>query len=277
MKTYSFVALIAFSVIGCRTFSTNVDSSLQSSLKTEKAFDYTCTSKSNDLGLSRQAKIKFSESRVSVLYKDTEAELNEMFGEIDSKYKPRSNPNAIRYKTFDWGADCELILVVDGGVRSGSIDHVNAKFSCSAEGLPQFQTFECESPTSARMKLDTQRPAASPSVELTHTCSGDVSWFDFKTIKIGAQEDKLTLRYGPKITSAYPQNEPLDGVRNFKYKPRNAANKNMLQYKMAWGGDCALSVLVDREILNSTSEVPLTIQCSSDDEFHQSKLKCRKL
>jgi hypothetical protein len=280
MKENLMFLAISLGLASCRSTDKTEQSSLESTAnKKEQAFEYSCQSKNADLDMSRNASIKFSNNRVLVSYKDIDNESVQMFGEIDPNYKPRSNPNAIRYKTFDWGADCELMLVVDGGVRSGLTGPVAAKFSCVAEGEPIFKSYECDSPKSGKMdlaKATVSSPSSSPRV--THTCTGSSPWHeDFESVSIGASDNKLTLKYGPKISDSEPQNEPLEGIRNLKYNPKSASNQNMMQYKLDWGADCALTALVGKDILNSAAEVPLTIQCTSDDEFQQSKLKCKKL
>jgi hypothetical protein len=280
MKANLMCLAISLSLTSCRSADKTDQSMLESTAsRKEQAFEYSCQSKNADLGISRDASIKFSNNRVLVSYKDIDNESVQMFGEIDKKYKPRTSRNAIRYKTFDWGADCELMLIVDRSVQTGSTEPVDAKFYCSSEGERIFKSYECDSPKSGKMdlaKAPVTSPASTPRV--THICTGSIAWHeDFKSVSIGASDSKLTLRYGPKISDGEPQNEPLEGIRNPKYKPKSSSNQNMMQYKLDWGADCALTALVGKDILNSAAEIPLTIQCTSDDEFQQSKLKCKKL
>jgi hypothetical protein len=249
------------SIVACSGESGNVASD-ESDL-TLRAYEYTCTSPGARI-LDQASTIKLKITNGVLRFVDG---FGENTGERDNTYRSPRNTSRVRYDGFEYGGDCELKLVIDDGAIRGAAS-ATLRVQCSGDDFMQ-DIYACKDPRRARLEIpDPNAPPpvvpGPPASTKKWVCTSADGRILEKDVELQTTADDMRL-----------VSDDLEylGVRNRDYRARSGSYIAFEGFE--YGGDCAMSAVVEDKILTAgTTEATLKVRCAGDD-FHQDVYSCR--
>lgn len=255
----------------CRSTNATETSTLESASK--NGHEYSCQRRSGEI-LEPKISILVNGDQMIITDGPAGSSDNQMSSDRDTKYRPRSNPNAVRFKSFrEFGGDCELAVVVDSKMLTGTKDQ-SVSVICTAEGMPVFSNYHCaeSKPVNIAKPRDSEPAPIAPASNFSCKGGSKEHVFGVTSFELGLSDKFVGVSYEDEGTSS-----TVVGARDEKYKPRSDANKNMLKFgKFDFGGDCQLGMLVDKSaLIRSTKTFKMNLQCAGE-VFEQSTAVCTR-
>lgn len=250
-------ALTLFAV-GCAPDASATGSDSQD-VTAETAYEYACTT-SDPLVLDSDS--------IHIAIGDNRARITDGYGPVYGDLQSSGSASTRSYRGFEHGGDCALSITATDDALTGASETKVIVQCESAEGLDE-DVYSCKDPkkvslSGAAKPTKPVRPDPMPKGTPTWTCAGADEH------ELGRDVTMQLTRDAMRLTASELQ---YDGVRNESYKSRTPG---LVEYRgFEYGGDCALSAVIDESALGDATAAELRIRCRGK-RFQEDVLRCTR-
>jgi hypothetical protein len=261
------LAAVAFAVLPACAEETATTTAADE-LRAERGFEFDCaTPADRTLIDAESAKVLITEGHLRFV-----GDYGPNFGSRDKTYTAPKGTARVRYTGFETGEDCVMKVVADESVLNGENGQV--RIQCAGDFFQQ-DILTCTNPKPSHYEAP---PAPAPAAPQPSVPSADARQWECSPKAIDDElesllDGKLTMQLDDASIRIVDEiDRGVTGARDLKYKPRSG---NWMSYKgVTWGGDCAMSLVVDANALvASTTSTTLKVRCSGDS-FQEDRYTC---
>ncbi|MBX3227441.1 MAG: hypothetical protein KIT84_13890 [Labilithrix sp.] len=252
-------------VVACGGAEGGATSASESEVTVERGFEYEC--KTEQMIVSAETtKVLVTPKRLTF-----EDDYGTNIGVHDPTYRAPAGKRRVRYDGFETGMDCWLRVVADQDVVDGK-PKGQVRIQCQGDDFMQ-EVLDCSNPKPATYRVPGPPPPPPPPVDAT--LPADARKWACTTSGGSAFADKLTMQINEDVIRIQEEGEDFDrtGERKHSYRPRSG---DWIAYdNVEYGGDCAITLVVDAKVLASgTTSTTLKVRCAGDD-FHEAQYTCK--
>lgn len=263
MRFVPVLALASLAVVACSA-ETGSEAASEDDLAT-KAYGYTCTT-SDARVLEDAARIEIAVAKGALRFVDG---FGPNLGERDATYRAPKGKARARYRGFEYGGDCTLSLVVDEGATRGDAGP-SLRVQCDGDDFVQ-DVYTCGAAKPARIAPAKAPPAPPPAAPVP---AANAKKWSCETKSPTVLSKRVVMQTDAKAMRLVAEDFTYEGVRDADYRPKTGTWAKFEDF--GYGGDCAMSAVVDESIARGAAAATTTlkVRCGGDG-YSQDVYTCR--